>query len=146
MWQRNTFERFLLRFRQKDVIMNHIVNLISRLLEFICKVGFYEYAEFDRWRKGFDCRISSVWRGNTDGDSEFGARKSTECADTDCAGGKDREGIIRCLSIRLGFPPSDEGRLPHSVREMSRSDRGRPPPSAGGTRLARDGGRENPDK
>ena len=35
-----------------------------------------------------------------------------------------------------------EGRLPHSVREMSRSDRGRPPPSAGGTRKARDGGRE----
>ena len=33
-----------------------------------------------------------------------------------------------------------EGRLPHSVREMSRSDRGRPPPSAGGTRKARDGG------
>ena len=32
------------------------------------------------------------------------------------------------------------GRLPHSVREMSRSDRGRPPPSAGGTRKARDGG------
>ena len=31
------------------------------------------------------------------------------------------------------------GRLPHSVREMSRSDRGRPPPSAGGTRKARDG-------
>ncbi len=32
------------------------------------------------------------------------------------------------------------GRLPHSVREMSRSDRGRPPPSAGDTRKARDGG------
>ena len=32
------------------------------------------------------------------------------------------------------------GRLPHSVREMSRSDRGRPPPSAGGSRKARDGG------
>ncbi len=41
------------------------------------------------------------------------------------------------------FPPSDEGRLPHSVREMSRSDRGRPPPSAGGfCRKAKDGGRD----
>ena len=29
--------------------------------------------------------------------------------------------------------PIHWGRLPHSVREMSRSDRGRPPPSAGGT-------------
>ena len=36
--------------------------------------------------------------------------------------------------------PIHWGRLPHSVREMSRSDRGRPPPSAGGTRKARDGG------
>ncbi len=36
--------------------------------------------------------------------------------------------------------PTCWGRLPHSVREMSRSDRGRPPPSAGGTRKARDGG------
>ena len=36
--------------------------------------------------------------------------------------------------------PTCWGRLPHSVREMSRSDRGRPPPSAGGTRKARDVG------
>ena len=36
--------------------------------------------------------------------------------------------------------PTCWGRLPHSVREMSQSDRGRPPPSAGGTRKARDGG------
>ena len=36
--------------------------------------------------------------------------------------------------------PIHWGRLPHSVREMSRSDRGRPPPSAGGTRKARNGG------
>ena len=36
--------------------------------------------------------------------------------------------------------PTCWGLLPHSVREMSRSDRGRAPPSAGGTRKARDGG------
>jgi len=45
------------------------------------------------------------------------------------------------------FPPSDEGRLPHSVREMSRSDRGRPPPSAGGfCRKAKDGGRDRAER
>ena len=43
---------------------------------------------------------------------------------TRCRGGFPRPPVI---------PPSDEGRLPHGVREMSRSDRGRPPPSAGGT-------------
>ena len=37
-------------------------------------------------------------------------------------------------------PPRLRGRLPHSVREMSRSDRGRPPPSAGGARKACGGG------
>ena len=37
-----------------------------------------------------------------------------------------------------------KGRLPHSVREMSRSDRGRPPSSTGGTARAVEGFFDNP--
>ena len=42
-----------------------------------------------------------------------------------------------CCELRNGLDrsanlPTCWGRLPHSVREMSGSDRGRPPPSAGG--------------
>ena len=53
---------------------------------------------------------------------------------------------VKCISCvgngldRSVNLPTCWGRRPHSVREMSRSDRGRAPPSAGGTRKARDGG------
>ncbi len=45
------------------------------------------------------------------------------------------------------MPPLLKGRFPHCVGEMSaQADKGGPPPSAGGARLARDGGIHRPQK